>query len=595
MSIKEKAKEFSKAYNVKVFPLKGKANYLRRLGPDWHLYASQHIDVFDDEMWKEADNYGVTLGELTVIDIDTADIKELELPDLEKTLVVRTGRGFHFYYKGELPSGKNLAAYSHYPIQIKTGKNAYVIGPGSYHHDNQKHYKYLRELPISSFDVKSWIGKLDIDMEADSIKSILSRNKKIKEGNRNTTLTKVLGFICRYDINEATVKDFALSFNKNQIEPPLKEKEVLNTVKSIIKKTAEETVEFSPTDKFIENLITETKEEEYEVFTARQISEWPEPDSLIRGMWLDSAINFLLGRWGSYKSFIALDMAAKMSEGLDIHETHTIEKPLKVLYVAAEGILGFRKRIKAAQFEDIKLDFISDVWSIYPKDNPAFYRLLDKMKYDIVFLDTFQKVRGSFKENLSDDIKKLMGPLDKCHADIGTNFMFVHHKGKGESLFRGSDAIVADAGNVWTLVDKNAKERQITLRSLKLKDLEDFSLRVTLGKCEENDSLYVDSYYNNDTIDIDLESPSRNIIDVTKERVIEAVLHIKTQKDKSNKHALEYLLTKPEIYKLIQKEIEEKWNGEAKVKPIRDIISQMVIFQKIEGRWLWLDWVQSSG
>lgn len=594
MSIKDQAKEFSKTYDLKVFPLRGKAGYLKRLGPHWNLYASKHVEMFEDETWEEADSYGVTLEGFTVIDIDTINIRELELPDLKETLVIRTGRGFHFYYKGELPSGKNLDAYSHYPIQIKTGANAYVIGPGSFNYDHQRHYEYLRKLPIAAFNVNSWISQLNIDPEASDVRNILSRNTKIKEGSRNTTLTKVLGVICRYDINEKTVRDFALSFNKNQIEPPLDEKEVINTVKSIVKKQAEETIRHSPTDQFIENLISETKEEEYQVFTAKEVSQWPDPECLIQGMWQDSAVSFLLGRWGAYKSFIALDIAAKMSEGLNVlDEFYTVDKPLKVLYVAAEGVSGFKKRIKAAQFENIRLEFIRGVSNIYPKNDPAFYRLLDQKRYDVVFLDTFQKVRGTFRENISDDIKQLMEPLDKCHSDIGTNFMFVHHKGKGESLFRGSDAIVADAGNVWTLLDKSKAERQVTLASLKLKDLEDFSLRVTLGKDEENDSLYVDSYYRNDIVE-NLEVETKNIIDVTKEKIIEAVLAIKNQKDESGKHPLEYLMSKPDIYKLIQKELEDRFNGEAKIKPIRDILNLYVLFQKIEGRWLWVDWVDSS-
>lgn len=76
-------------------------------------------------------NYAVATEGLTVIDCDSkealASFRSLYRPP--PTFTVKTARGFHFYLAGEMPS-RNGAQHK---LDVKSGKRAYVIGPGSRH------------------------------------------------------------------------------------------------------------------------------------------------------------------------------------------------------------------------------------------------------------------------------------------------------------------------------------------------------------------------------------------------------------------------------------------------------------------------------
>ena len=118
---------FSRSYGAKVFPITGKKPMLK----NWKFLASTDVNDFTDEMWKLATGYGILLDQFIVVDFDSDDIDLMEatMPWLPETLIVRTYRGYHFYYKGYLD--KKWSMRPEAPVDVLHG--GFAVGPGSIH------------------------------------------------------------------------------------------------------------------------------------------------------------------------------------------------------------------------------------------------------------------------------------------------------------------------------------------------------------------------------------------------------------------------------------------------------------------------------
>jgi len=71
----------------------------------------------------------------------------------------------------------------------------------------------------------------------------------------------------------------------------------------------------------------------------------PDPEPLVDGVLDQGTVALLYGKWGSGKSFIALDWAASVATGRAWQGRSTEQR--RVLYVAAEGAFGFKGRVDA--------------------------------------------------------------------------------------------------------------------------------------------------------------------------------------------------------------------------------------------------------
>lgn len=178
----------------------------------WH---KQHPDM----------NYAVATKGLAVIDCDSQEalrrFRRTHRPP--PTLTVKTGRGFHFYYRGEMPARNGALA----KLDVKSGPGVYVVGPGSIH--------------ASGAIYAIWEDKPIVDLP-DTIREITSRlqdeaplrnTDPLPVGMRNTTLAKFAGYLHARYVPSAAILDGLLALNDNLSSKPLSEKEVRGIVKSI--------------------------------------------------------------------------------------------------------------------------------------------------------------------------------------------------------------------------------------------------------------------------------------------------------------------------------------------------------------------------
>ena len=230
----------------------------------------------------------------------------------------------------------------------------------------------------------------------------------------------------------------------------------------------------------------------------------------------------MAGQSGKYKSFIALDIAARVADGRGL--PHYIDRDeivmrvptkQKVIYCLGEGSAGTPKRIRAAGLESTEMMFLTVPWPILDDVKyTAFNKFIRSHNPDIVVLDTMQMFRTGGKTGKSNDenSSEAIGEFYSRLSSIkNIHWLIVHHSGKGNVVARGSSAIQDDASNVWWVKGQHKATTTATVKTVKLRDLEPMEFSVKLEMNEEVGSLYV-AGYNTDPVDL-----AELYIDIAKE------------------------------------------------------------------------------
>lgn len=213
-----------------------------------------------------------------------------------------------------------------------------------------------------------------------------------------------------------------------------------------------------------------------------------------------ASLGVLFGESGSGKSFLAYDLCAAVSRGMEWNGRKVTQG--RVLYIVAEGVAGFVNRIKAychqqaISPEDIDIDVISDVTpNLLDKDQVS--RLIKAIAardpYSLIVVDTFAQVTPGANENSGEDMGKALAECRRIHRVSGAMVLLVHHSGKDASKgARGWSGLRA-AADVELEVLRSEEIRSVSVT--KLKDGQDggsvgFKLHtVVLGEDEDGDDI----------------------------------------------------------------------------------------------------------
>ena len=223
------------------------------------------------------------------------------------------------------------------------------------------------------------------------------------------------------------------------------------------------------------------------------------PRWLIKNVLPQADLAVLFGESGSGKSFAALDMAVDIAMGTEWRGMTT--KQGRVIYIAAEGAGGFRKRLQAIALqrgiplEDIHIGVIADAPNLMEKTDA-----LDVARAihaaggaDLVIIDTFAQAMPGANENAGEDVGKALAHCKGIHRATGALVMLVHHSGKDSSKgARGWSGLRA-AADVELEVVRADEARSLSVT--KQKDGEDgaefaFKLQtVVLGFDDDGDEI----------------------------------------------------------------------------------------------------------
>lgn len=202
-----------------------------------------------------------------------------------------------------------------------------------------------------------------------------------------------------------------------------------------------------------------------------------EPGKLIwraKGLWPDTGVCFVGGPSMSGKSFWLLDAMARVTLGEPVLGRKTV--PCGVIYIAAEGAAGVRKRIKGLRQKvgplGGRFDFIGQGPNLCDPSDVEALRLelvaaKDEMdargvELGIVCVDTLSASVPGADENSAKDMSPVLTALQAMAGDLGVLVLVVAHTGKDETRgLRGWSGLLANADGLIMLEKPDDEEVRI--------------------------------------------------------------------------------------------------------------------------------------
>lgn len=200
----------------------------------WREYQRRRPSVEEASGWSWS-GVGVACGQvsggLVVLDVDGPEgLEELRRRGHPPTPTARTNRGLHLYFKASesLPSVPDLL-----PGMDFKGAGGYVVAPPSAHPSGTR-YEWLDGLSPEDLEpapLPNWVHQLVRERQAGPSQS--GGAKLFKEGQRNTGLTSIAGWMRRQGLSEQAIARALAEINATSCEPPLPPREVGQIAKSV--------------------------------------------------------------------------------------------------------------------------------------------------------------------------------------------------------------------------------------------------------------------------------------------------------------------------------------------------------------------------
>lgn len=241
------------------------------------------------------------------------------------------------------------------------------------------------------------------------------------------------------------------------------------------------------------------------VLTSSQLREQPDPDPLIFGMLDRGTVAILAGKYGTYKSFLALDWACHVATG-KAWQGHPVDQATSVVYIAAEGEVGIKRRVCGWEQRHRGGEPLPDeAFAAIPhrvvletdKDGKAtahlreLVGLVNERGAGLVVFDTLSKSRGKAEENSNSDMSALMALVIELTRATKATVLLVAHTGYAGEHTRGGSSQEDDVDTVFVIKfeDPKSEDRGIESRRVlhhsKAKDGELSPPQVLVPRVEE--------------------------------------------------------------------------------------------------------------
>ncbi|MCC5796762.1 MAG: AAA family ATPase [Methylophaga sp.] len=218
------------------------------------------------------------------------------------------------------------------------------------------------------------------------------------------------------------------------------------------------------------------KQDGFALIPANELTAVPhKPDWLIRDMFEKDTLINVFGPPASYKSFMALDMAFCIANGINWHGKEVSSGA--VVYIAGEGRAGLGRRLKALEnyygTETNQLFTSTGSAELMSADN--IQEVMDAINAicpdpKLVIFDTLHRNMGEGDENSASDMAKLLKNIDALRYTTGAAIMLVHHTGHSDTgRARGSSSIRA-AMDVEYTIKKNGSSLELSCTKSKDND-----------------------------------------------------------------------------------------------------------------------------
>lgn len=205
------------------------------------------------------------------------------------------------------------------------------------------------------------------------------------------------------------------------------------------------------------------------------------PTWLMREFIPEAAVGFIGGDTGTYKSFVSLSWACHLAAGTPWQDRpeFAVPRPVRGLYVAAEGAGGARLRVEA--WRSAHGDLPRGNLVLYPEpidltDPDQIDELMEVVVrggFGFVVIDTLARSQGESEDNSTTDFNIVFNSVAKIRDRTRATILFVDHSGHDGSRIRGAAAKGQNADFVImaTRSGDNSPKAQRRLRITKRKDL----------------------------------------------------------------------------------------------------------------------------
>lgn len=234
----------------------------------------------------------------------------------------------------------------------------------------------------------------------------------------------------------------------------------------------------------------------YKPISITELFNMPPQDWLLNGFLYEDAISVVYGSPGSAKSFITLDWAICLALGKVWMGRAT--KRCRVIYLAAEGVRGYQRRLRAwCYHHDIAPERIERYLSFIPCAVPlgnsaevsdfiaALQEHLDCMSDGlpvVLMLDTIFQCTAGQNINQPEVMSGLVASVQKIREEIrATHVLLVHHSGKDKERGMFGGTALRASTDLSYCVEKD-RDNNITIISDKVKDDEDIETYLFLQK-----------------------------------------------------------------------------------------------------------------
>jgi hypothetical protein len=205
----------------------------------------------------------------------------------------------------------------------------------------------------------------------------------------------------------------------------------------------------------------------------------PEAKWLIDGILPADATVAVVGRSGSYKSFLALDWCYHVRTGFAWHDRTTTVS--EIVYLCGEGANGIAKRSAAWKALNgftgrLGVHYITNTLVLNePNEVANLVRAiqLEGVTPGLVVIDTLAKFMVG-DENTAKDMGAFVRGADELRRRFGCTVVIIHHTGKdAQKGGRGSNSLLCGV-DTEILCERDGKEMEITVSCTKQKDAPEF-------------------------------------------------------------------------------------------------------------------------
>jgi archaellum biogenesis ATPase FlaH len=165
----------------------------------------------------------------------------------------------------------------------------------------------------------------------------------------------------------------------------------------------------------------------------------------------DGYLTVLAGKGGEGKSWISLALACGVARGQAVAGIDC-QKGRALLFDAENGPRLIARRLRAARVTaELAIQPVDAGGLHFQKDLEWFRETIVREKANLVVFDSLRVLSSGVKENDGDAVEPIITALKMLARETETGILLIHHRGKGDSDYRGTSTILDQTDLLFTL------------------------------------------------------------------------------------------------------------------------------------------------